>query len=129
MSEERYFRGHHQSIWENQDQLTSLLLLLSHFSHVRLCNPMDGSPSGSESLGFSRKQKLKSSLPGDISITSDTQMTPPLRQKWRRTKETLDESEKGDRKSWLNSQHSKKTMIRNFSQGKKAISYWHLTLS
>ena len=24
MSEERYFRGHHQSIWENQDQLTSL---------------------------------------------------------------------------------------------------------
>ena len=24
-----------------------LLLLLSHFSHVRLCNPIDGSPSGS----------------------------------------------------------------------------------
>ena len=24
LSEERYFRGHHQSIWENQDQLTSL---------------------------------------------------------------------------------------------------------
>ena len=37
LSEERYFRGHHQSIWENQDQLTSLLLLLSHFSRVQLC--------------------------------------------------------------------------------------------
>ena len=40
------------------------------------------------------KLKLESRLPGEISITSDIQMTPPLRQKRRRTKEPLDESEK-----------------------------------
>ena len=36
------------------------------------------------------KHKLESRLPGEISITSDMQMTPPLWQKWR-TKEPLDE--------------------------------------
>ena len=39
------------------------------------------------------KQKLESRLLGEISITSDMQMIPPLWQKERRTKETLDESE------------------------------------
>ena len=39
------------------------------------------------------KQKLESRLPGEISITSDMQMTPPLWQKGR-TKEPLDESER-----------------------------------
>ena len=33
-----------------------------------------------ETLGW-MKHKLESRLPGEISITSDTQMTPPLRQK------------------------------------------------
>ena len=33
-----------------------------------------------EMLGW-MKHKLESRLPGEISITSDTQMTPPLRQK------------------------------------------------
>ena len=33
-----------------------LLLLLSHFSRVRLCDPIDGSPPGSPSLGFSRQE-------------------------------------------------------------------------
>ena len=33
-------------------------------------------------------------------------MTPPLWQKQRRTKEPLDESERGERKSCLKSQHS-----------------------
>ena len=42
------------------------------------------------------KHKLKSRLPGEISITSDVQMTPPLWQKQRRTKEPLNESEKGE---------------------------------
>ena len=42
------------------------------------------------------KHKLESRLPGEISITSDTQMTPPLWQKARRTKELLDESEGGE---------------------------------
>ena len=46
------------------------------------------------------KHKLKSRLLGEISISSDTQMTPPFR-KWRRTKEPLDESERGEWKSGL----------------------------
>ena len=40
------------------------------------------------------KHKLESRLLGGISITSDTQTTPPLWQKERRTKEPLDESER-----------------------------------
>ena len=46
------------------------------------------------------KHKLESRLLGEISITSDMQMTPPL---WHHL---LDESEKGEWKSWLKSQHS-----------------------
>ena len=41
------------------------------------------------------KHKLESRLPGEISETSDMQMTPPLWQK-ARTKEPLDDSEKGE---------------------------------
>ena len=33
-------------------------------------------------------------------------MTPPLCRKWRRTKKPLDESERGEWKSWLKAQHS-----------------------
>ena len=33
-------------------------------------------------------------------------MTPPLWQKWRRTKEPLDENERGEWKSWLKAQYS-----------------------
>ena len=40
------------------------------------------------------KCKLESRLPGEMSITSDMQMTPPLCRK-QRTKETLEESERG----------------------------------
>ena len=47
------------------------------------------------------KHKLESRLPGEISITSDMQMTPPYGRKWRRTKEPLDESERGKWKSWI----------------------------
>ena len=39
--------------------------------------------------------KLESGLPGETSITSDTQMTPPLWQKARKNKEPLDESQRG----------------------------------
>ena len=46
------------------------------------------------------KCKLESRLPGEISRTSDMQMTHPYGRKWR-TKETLDESERGEWKSWL----------------------------
>ena len=40
--------------------------------------------------------QLESRLPGKTSITSDTQMTPPLWQEERRTEEPLDESERGE---------------------------------
>ena len=42
------------------------------------------------------KHKLGSRLPEEISITSDRQMIPPLGRKQRITKETLDESERGE---------------------------------
>ena len=42
----------------------------------------------------------------EISRTSDMQMTPPLWQKWRGTKEPLDESEREEWESWLKTQHS-----------------------
>ena len=48
-----------------------------------------------EMLGW-KKHKLESRLLGEISITSDMQMTPPLWQKWRRIKESLDESKRGE---------------------------------
>jgi len=41
------------------------------------------------------KHKLESRLLGNISITSDMQMTPPYGKK-RRTKKALDESERGE---------------------------------
>ena len=47
------------------------------------------------------KHKLESRLPGEISITSDMQMTPSYGRKQRRTKEPLDESERGKWKIWL----------------------------
>ena len=42
------------------------------------------------------KQKLESRLPGEISITSDMQMTHPYGRKQRGTKEPLDEGERGE---------------------------------
>ena len=50
------------------------------------------------------KHKLETRLPGEISITSDMQIISPLCRKQRRTKEPLDESERGE---WLKTQHSK----------------------
>ena len=40
------------------------------------------------------KHKLESRLPGEVSITSDMQMTPSLRRKRGKTKEPLGESER-----------------------------------
>ena len=40
------------------------------------------------------KHKLESRFPGEISITSDRQMTPPYGRNQRKTKEPLDESER-----------------------------------
>ena len=57
-----------------------------------------------EMMGW-RKHKLESRLLGEISITSDRQMTPHYSRTWRRTKEPLEESERGEWKSWLKVQH------------------------
>ena len=57
-----------------------------------------------ETLGW-KKHKLESRLLGEISITSDMQMSHPYGTKWR-TKEPLDESERGELKSCLKAQHS-----------------------
>ena len=46
-------------------------------------------------------------LPGEISITTVMQMTPPYWRKQRGTIEPLDEGEKGEWKSWLKIHHSK----------------------
>ena len=48
-----------------------------------------------------KKHKLESRLSGEISITSDMQMTPPLCRKWRGTKKPLGKSERREWKSWL----------------------------
>ena len=53
--------------------------------------------------------KLESRFPGKISMTSDIhQMTPPYGRKRRGTKESLDESERGEWKNWLKT-HIQKT--------------------
>ena len=53
------------------------------------------------------KHKLESRWPGEISISSDMQMTPPYGRKQRKTKEPLDESERREWKRWLKTRHSK----------------------
>ena len=51
--------------------------------------------TSSEMLGW-MNYKLGSRLLGEISTTSDMQMTPPLWQKVKRTQKLLDESESGE---------------------------------
>ena len=53
------------------------------------------------------KHKLESRLPGEVSITLDMQMTPPLWQKGRRTQEPFDENERGKTGLKLNIQKMK----------------------
>ena len=65
------------------------------YCHPAYLTYMQNTPS--EMPGW-MKLKLKLRLPAEIPITSDMQMTPPLRQKAKRTKEPLDEGERGERK-------------------------------
>ena len=53
-----------------------------------------------------KKHKLESRLPGEISIISDMRWHYPYGRKWRGTKKPLDESERGEQKTWLEAQHS-----------------------
>ena len=60
----------------------------------------------------------------EILITSDMQMTPPNGRKLRGTKESLDEGEREEWKSWLKTQHSKQeimasSLITSWQIGKK----------
>ena len=57
-----------------------------------------------EMLGW-RKHKLESRLPGEMSIPQICRWHYPYGRKWR-TKEPLDENERGEWKSWLKAQHS-----------------------
>ena len=60
-----------------------------------------------EMLGW-MKHKLESRLLGEISITSDMQMTPPIYgRKWRKTEEPLDESKSKKAGLKLNIQKTK----------------------
>ena len=71
-----------------------------------------------ETLGW-KKHKLGSRLLGEISITSDMQMTAPYGRKWRGTKKPLDE--RGEWKTWLKAQHSE-----NGDHGIWSITSWEI---
>ena len=62
--------------------------------------------------------KLESRFQGEISVTSDTQMTPPLWQKARGIKEPLVESERREWKCWLKPQHQKNPQNLNIQKTK-----------
>ena len=105
--------------------------ILSHFSHVWLCATLwTAANQVPLSTGFSRqeywsglpfpspsmqltsckmlgwmKHKPESRMPGEISIPQICRWHHPYGRKWR-TKEPLDESERGEWKSWLKAQHS-----------------------
>ena len=44
---------------KNPPAMQELLLLLSHFSRVQLCNPIDGSPPGSPIRGILQARTLE----------------------------------------------------------------------
>ena len=71
-----------------------------------ILSPLSSMQNTSGKMPGWMKHKLESKLPGEISITSDVQMTQPLWQKRKRTKEVLDDSERGEFKSWLKTQRS-----------------------
>ena len=58
-----------------------------------------------ETLGW-RKHKLESRLLGEISVPQICRWHHTYGRKWSRTKEPLDESERGEWKRWLKTQHS-----------------------
>ena len=70
------------------------------------CHPAFYMQSASFEMPGWMKHKLESRLQGEISITSDMQMTPPYGRQKRRAKEPLDESERGAWKNRLKTQHS-----------------------
>ena len=72
--------------------------LIKEYNKAAYCHPVDLIYTQSTSCKMPgwMKQELESRLPGEISITSDMQMTQPYGKKRRTTKEPLDESERGE---------------------------------
>ena len=71
--------------------------------------------------------KLESRLLGEISTISDMQMIPLKWQKWRGTKELLDEGKRAEWKSWMETQHSKRLRpwhLVPWLHGKQKVKKW-----
>ena len=73
-----------------------------------------------EMLGW-MKHKLESRLLGEISIPQICSWHHPYGRKRKRTKEPLDESERGEWKSWLKTQHSE-----NEDCGIQSLTSWQI---
>ena len=86
-----------QQLELDMEQQTSFKLGKEHIKAV-YCHPayLTYMQSTSCKMRGWMKHKLESRLLGEISITSDMQVTPPFCQKQGRTKEPLDESERGE---------------------------------
>ena len=86
-----------QQLEPNMEQQTGLKLGKEYikvvYCHLANLTSMQG--TSGEMLGW-KKHKLETRLPGEISVTSDMQMTPPLWQKAKRNQKPLDESEGGE---------------------------------
>ena len=76
--------------WVHQGYISSPCLLNLYAEYIMRNAGLDEAQAGIKLLG-------------EIWITSDMH---PYGRKWRRTKEPLDESERGEWKSWLKAQHS-----------------------
>ena len=71
-----------QQLEPNMNQLTGLKLGKEYLKAVHLAYLTSMQSTSCETLGW-MKHKLESRLPGEILITSDMQMSPPL---WRKVK-------------------------------------------
>ena len=75
------------------------------YYHLAYLTPMQ---STSCKMPGYMKHKLESRLPGEISVNLRYADDTTLMAESRGTKEPLDEDKRGERKSWLKTQHSKK---------------------
>ena len=98
-------------------ELLLMVLTLSSSTNFVFLDYDHGAGRGKEPVGLIwvttswetldwKKHKLETRLPGEISITSDMQMTPPLWQKVKRNSKASWWKWGGEWKSWLKAQHS-----------------------
>ena len=88
------YSGQEATVRTSMEQTGSILE--KEYIKAVYCHPDDLTYMQSTSCKMSgwMKHKLESRSPGEISISSDMQMKPPLWQKQRGTKEPLDESKR-----------------------------------